>query len=274
MTKEFILPFAGMIKFEKRTSAGTISTAPEDTYISSSDAVVKITRETTVESKTIESGNSYDPVRTRRTKYIQGLGVTLNSFDRQIYRMGTGATKTEVETNATTEIVEEHTVPTEGYKIVLPYTASSINNIKDATTGSAITVATEETVATVATGTYKFDETTNSVEFNEDMAGKTAIINYSVPSTSNSKDILSTTPTSGVYKVTMYYQTEDLKVGDTKTFVTAEYDSLEFKDGMKHPENSKDTPEWSFELSSVASQGNTKEIVTYTDETALTVFGS
>lgn len=269
MTKEFILPFAGMVKLEKRTSTGALSTNPADTYISAKDAVKKITRETTVESQPIESGNSFDPVRTRYTKYVQGIGVTLNSFDRQVYRMGTGAVNETTTTGAKAEITEEYEVPSTPFKVVLLYTASSIKAVKDSSTGLAITETTEETIST---GTYKFDATTNSVEFNEDMAGISVIINYVAEATETSTDKLSITPTSGVYKVTLFYGIEGLKDGTAKSIVTATYDSLEFKDGLKHPDNDKELSEWSFNMSSVASQGDTKEEVTYTDKENLTVF--
>lgn len=276
MVKELVLPYAGSIKLEKRTSTGAISTEQEDTYISALNAVKKITRDVSINKTPIETGNSLDPVRKVTTSYVNGISPTLNSFDRQIYRMGSGATKSDVSTDAKATLVIEDEVTKSGtgddatYDVTLKYTIDSITKVYDRADGSEIVaIGSSESLAT---GKYELDATNNKLSFFSDMDGKKVTIEYVAKASKNSTDSLANIPTSGTYRVTLNYQADGLTSADNKVMVTAVYDSLEFAEGIAYPDNSKDMSDWTFKLTSVASQGTTRETVTYTDVADITVF--
>jgi hypothetical protein len=261
---------AGTLMLTRRTASGVLSTNPADIYVTNKKIVKSINGSVSKTTYDIESGNSVYPADTRTEKTEGKFNLTLNAYDRQLYRFATGAVLEEVTSNATFDIIGiEYVVPsTAPHKIVLPYVAKKIISIADYDNGEQLSSTTDS----VGAGKYKFTEATNDIEFHTDMAGRKVVVSYTASASETSSDVLLATPVDYTYELKTYTEVSKLNGEIGTQLQLTIIDSVKFDGDITPPEKKNQAGDWSVSFKIVEPFGNKAVETKYVEATKLTAF--
>lgn len=243
---------AGIFILTPRNADGSLVTDSSQIYVSNDRVVKSIQYTASKETTDIESGNSSYPVDSRVKKNTGKLEVTLNAFDRQLYRFATGA-KIEEVANGYITIANNYTISETG-EIVFEnqlYAAGKVV-VKASTTEKTYTQATGDTPTS---DEYKVDTAGNKLVFNASEKGKVVVVVADFEGETTA-DIIGKVPGNTAYQLKVIGKVGQMKATSEEMLDNIIFDSVKFDGEIKPPARQNEAAKWSVSFTTVEPVGN------------------
>lgn len=264
-----IFEHAGAVMFRKRNADGTLSTDLNDILIIPESVVKSVDFSISKETYDIENGNSSYPTDTRPKKMDTKAKLTMNAFNRKLYRFATGAEYSDIATGAYFPVLgEKHTIGAGG-TVTLQYTAKADGMLYVNGTDGTIY---EKTTDTATAG--KFTYATNVLTFASADIGKTVEISYEAAATNVSSDIIGAIPVNNTYEVKLIGKAANIKGAAATKLDCITIDSAKFDGEISPPAKQNEAKEWTVNLKLVEPVGTQAVRWDYVDKANLTAYSA
>mgnify|MGYP001206385853 CR=1 FL=1 len=266
---------AGTLMLRRRLSSGLITTDNAEIYVANKPSIKEMSFSVSKEMQNIDSGNSNYPADIRPIKTGTKLAITMNAFDRQLFRFAAGMQYRETTSNAYATIIgEEHVIDaTEGTVAITDKTvkANGLMVIKDYATGMPYATASGDTPSE---NEYAFASATNTFTFNDADKGKKVIISYDALAGSTSEDYMSATPVDYTYEAIIMAPVGAFGTATDEQYNTMVLDSVKFSGEISPPKRANQSSDWTINLEITEPFGTDALTMKYVNKADFTAFSA
>lgn len=266
---------AGTIMLRRRLSSGIITTDKSEIYIANKPSIKEIGFSVSKEMQNIDSGNSIYPADIRPIKIGTKMAITMNAFDRQLFRFGAGMSYVETTENAYATIIgEEHIIDASlGTIAITDKTVKSTGliEIKDYATGMPYAAASG---GTPSENEYAFASATNTFTFNAADKGRKVILSYDALASSTSEDYMSATPVDYTYEMTIAGPVASFGTATDEQYSVMVFDSVKFSGEISPPKRANQSSDWTVNFEITEPFGTKALDMKYVNKADFTAFSA